>query len=133
MDSTAISLRAAQRHAVTIAAGPPPSARRSAPAAAVAAVAALVCWPLLPAAALALAALALLLLCVHRQDARNAWRYQPEPVTPARFLPPRRVVEQVVVADVAEPAVRVLRAPVPEPRVPVEEHDGVRREAVATS
>jgi predicted lysophospholipase L1 biosynthesis ABC-type transport system permease subunit len=102
--SLAASRRAAQRHATAVAAGPPRSARWVAPAAAVSALAAAVALPLFRPAALALTATAVLLLAVHRGDRRNAWRYAPEPVAPARFLSPLRPVEQAPVIDLTAPA-----------------------------
>lgn len=101
--SVAVSRHAAHRHARTVAGGPPRSARWTAPAAGVSAGAA-VALPLLRPAALALAAMAVLLLAVHREDRRNAWRFSPAPVAPARFLPPLRRLEQAPVTNVTAPA-----------------------------
>jgi hypothetical protein len=135
MDSLAASRRAAEHHALAVAAGPPRSARWSLPSAVVCALGAAVALPLLRPAGLALAALAVLLLAVHRQDRRNAWRYVPEPVTPARLLPPLRPEVQEVVTRTPVPAaptskpavkavhVRTAAVPVlalPRPRTPVE-------------
>lgn len=120
--SLAASRRAAQCHARTVAAGPPRSARRMAPAAAVSALGTTVALPLFRPAALALAAVAVLLLAVHREDRRNAWRYVPEPVQPARLVPPPPA-EQAPVVDLsvtAEPTTLVVEAVhVPTQVVPV--------------
>lgn len=136
MDSLAASRRAAEHHALAVAAGPPRSARWSLPSAVFCALGAAVALPLLRPAGLALAALAVLLLVVHRQDRRNAWRYVPEPVTPARLLPPLRPEVQEVVtrtpvpaAPTSKPAVKAVHfrtaaIPVlalPRPRTPVED------------
>lgn len=75
----------------------------TAPAASGSALAAALALPLFRPATLALTAMAVLLLAVHREDRRNAWRYAPEPVPPARFLPPRPV-KQTPVIDLTQPA-----------------------------
>ena len=150
MDSSlATSRRAAQRHARAVAAGSPRSARWTAPAAGASALGAALAVPLFRPAVVALAAVAVLLLAVHRGDRRNAWRYVPEPIAPARFLPPLRPVEQAPVSDLTAPAkpaepatlvepaglvVAAVHVPtqpmplpsIPKPRVPVVAED-VRR------
>lgn len=126
MDSPAISRRAAERHALAIAAGAPRSTRWAMPAAGATALGAAIALPLLRPAALALAAVTLLLLGVHRQDRRDAWRWSPEPATPARFLPPRRravqdAAREGAVLDRAAPVVDVVAVPtqpVPVPALP---------------
>lgn len=121
MDSSlAASRRAAEQHALAVAAGPPGTSRWTAPSAAVSAVGAAVALPLLRPAALVLTALAVLLLAVHRQDRRNAWRHLPEPATPARLLPPLRplATQPAVVVDLTEPAAPVVEVSVPTQAVP---------------
>ena len=128
--SLAASRRAAQHHVRSVAAGPPRSARRTAPAAGLSAVGAAVALPVLRPAAVALVALTVLLLAVHRSDRRNAWRYVPEPVVPARVLPPLRRAAQTAVIDLAaleEPVPSGVGVPtqavpvlVPRPRVAVD-------------
>lgn len=144
MDSSSLaaSRRAAQRHARAVAAGPPRSARWMAPAAGVSAFGAALVLPLFRPAALALTAVTVLLLTVHRGDRRSAWRYVPEPVAPARFLPPLRPAEQAPVIDLTAPsepaepatlAVAALHVPtqavslssIPTSRVPVEDRSAL--------
>lgn len=144
--SVAASRRAAQQHARAVAAGPPRSARWTVPGAGVSALGAAVALPLSRPAALALVALAALLLAVHRSDRRSAWRYVPEPVAPARFLPPLRTVEEPAVLDLTAPAepakaptpgVAAVHVPtqavpvpgLPKPRVAVEDASGGRLRA----
>jgi hypothetical protein len=140
----AASRRAAERHAARIAAGPPRHARLVPPAAvavAVAAVAALaVSWP----AAALLAALAAVLAGVAVEDRRNAWRWAPDPVTPARVLAPRapaatEVEERVIdLRDPVAPTVAARHTPtaavasgsVPRPRVAPEHKGGALRPPV---
>ena len=126
-DSLRTSRRAAKRHTIAIATGAPRSARWVGPSAVLSALGAAIAAPLLRPAALALGALAVLLLAVHREDRRNAWRYVPEQVTPARFLPPLRPAQQQPVIELgltAEPAPPVVKAvhvptqPVPLPALP---------------
>lgn len=133
MDSSlAASRRAAEQHALAVAAGPPRTTRWTAPSATVSAVGAAVALPILRPAALALIALAVLLLAVHRQDRRNAWRHLPEPATRARLLPPLRplATHPAVVVDLTEPAAPVAEEvsvptqavpspSLPQPRTPV--------------
>lgn len=124
--STAASRRAAERHARVVAAGPPRHARWTAWWAAVSGVGAAVAWPLLRPAALVLTALAVLLLAVHRQDRRDAWRYLPEPGEPGRVLPPLLPLpaQGDVLDDRPRPAVPVVKEvhvptqPVPIPDLP---------------
>lgn len=114
MDSSRdTSRRAAQRHAAAVAAGSPPSARWTAPAAALAALGAVLSAPLVLPLAVGLAALSVLMLAVHRQDRREAWRYEPAPSGPVRFLPPLRPPEPES-APVTQPDLVIdLRDPVP--------------------
>ena len=127
MDSVALSRRAAERHALAVAAGAPRSARAVLPAAGATALGAAVALPLLLPAALALAAVTLLLLAVHREDRRNAWRYSPEPATPVRLLPPLKAAAQEPLSDETESvdaaasvveAAHVPAQPVPAPALP---------------
>ena len=118
--SLAASRLAAQRHARSVAAGPPRLARWTAPAAGVSAVGAAAALPVARPAAYVLVALAVLLLAVHRGDRRNAWRYAPEPVAPARVLPPQRpavigltALEEPVALGVPAQAVPVAALPRP--------------------
>lgn len=145
MDSPAASRLAAQRHALAVAAGAPRSARWMLPSAAVSALGAAVALPMLLPAGLALAALTVLLVAVHRQDRRNAWRYAPEPAAPGRFLPPLRPEERsagtstgATAAPTVKPAVKAVHVPtqpvrvaaLPRPRVPVEHSSGGGQPAV---
>jgi hypothetical protein len=134
MDSSpATSRRAAERHATAVdtaraaaTAGRSRPARWTVPAVLACALAAVVAAPFLLPAAAALAAVALLLLAVHREDRRNAWRGQPEPVAPARFQPPLRPATASPVAAPDVPTVLVPQAaavhvptqPQPQPVVP---------------
>ena len=121
--SVAASRRAAQMHARTVALGPPRFARWTAVAAGVSACGAAVALPLFRPAAVALVALAALLLAVHRNDRRDAWRYVPQPVAPARFLPPLRQPAKpatLIVSAVHIPT-QVAVPDIPKPRLAVED------------
>ena len=136
--SLAASRLAAQRHARSIAAGPPRTARWTAPAAGVTAIGAAAALPVARPAAYVLVALAGLLLAVHRGDRRNAWRYVPVPVAPAFVLPPLRPAERPGVIDltaleqaaaVGFPAQAVPAPALPRPRAAVDALLGARPRA----
>ncbi|MCW2614125.1 MAG: hypothetical protein JWN08_1119 [Frankiales bacterium] len=128
MDSSRdTSRRAAQQHVAVVAAGPPRSARWAAPAAAAAALGSVIAVPLVLPLAVGLAALSLLMLGVHQQDLRAAWRYHlPEPGGPVRFLPPLRLPEPAseptpepdLVPDLRDQAPVVAQVHVPTQAVP---------------
>lgn len=73
------SVRAAAQHARLVEAGPPLHAGWVLPGAAAAAVLSAVLVPLHAPASVVLGVVGLLLLAVHRQDRRDAWRFEPEP------------------------------------------------------
>jgi hypothetical protein len=133
--SLAISRRAAQRHALVVATGPPRSQRWTAPAAGISALGAAVALPLFRPAAVVLAAVAVLLLAVHRQDRQEAWRYAPDAPAPARLLPPfppprsERAAEAP--AEPVTPVADVVQVPaqaVAPPRVPQPADEGALAE-----